>query len=311
MSIRRWLALLAVPAATVALSTPAMASTAKHAKHDSPSGTKIILADSPFGWSLAVGSGPFKNYTLYFLSSDHGNSYGCTPKVIPLPIGPPGFTCTGPSNDKNAEWPAITSNSGRPVAGPGVSQALLGRVYRKGVGWQVTYAGHPLYLFDSAPGQVTGQGWFEPGLPPWHGIWWLIGPSGSPVPWAGDLTTTKIGGHKVLAERYMTGAGWVNFPVYTFSGDEYGPSCSLSAACARAWPPVLTSSSPGVSGNFGSSIGEVGIPGGLTQVTWDYQPLYLFSNELLTKTSTGAPAALGNGNGIKAFGGTFSLVVNP
>ena len=25
----------------------------------------------------------------------------------------------------------------------------------------------------------------------------------------------------------------------------------------------------------------------------------------------GMPAALGNGNGIKAFGGTFSLVVNP
>ncbi|HEV2260274.1 MAG TPA: hypothetical protein VGS06_44780, partial [Streptosporangiaceae bacterium] len=47
------------------------------------------------------------------------------------------------SNDRNAEWPAITTN-GKPVAGPGVSQALLGRVFRKGVGWQVTYAGHPL-----------------------------------------------------------------------------------------------------------------------------------------------------------------------
>jgi hypothetical protein len=45
------------------------------------------------------------------------------------------ITCTGPSNDKNAEWPAITTN-GKPIAGPGVSQALLGRVFRKGAGRQ-------------------------------------------------------------------------------------------------------------------------------------------------------------------------------
>ena len=307
MSIRRWLALLAVPAVTLGLSTPAMASTAEHA---SPSGTRIILADSPFGWSLAVGSGPFKNYTLYFISSDHGHSYGCTTGVTSTPIGP--ITCTGPSNDKNAEWPAITT-SGRPIAGPGVSQALLGRVYRKGVGWQVTYAGYPLYLFDSAPGQVTGQGWFEPGLPPWHGIWWLMGPDGNPVPWSGTLTTTKVGGHRVLAEPYLTGAGWVNFPVYTFSGDQSygGTPCWASAACARAWPPVRTSGAPGYSrGLPGSAIDEFGTPTGL-QVSWYGQPLYLFSNEQLTLTSTGAPAALGNGSGIHAFGGTFSLVVNP
>jgi predicted lipoprotein with Yx(FWY)xxD motif len=308
MSIRRWLTLLAVPAAALALTTtPAMASTA--ASHSASAGTEIILADSPFGWSLAVGSGPFKNYTLYFISSDNAPySYGCTPKVIPVPGAPPGGTCTGPSNDKNAEWPAITSNGGGPVAGPGVSQGLLGRVYRSGIGWQVTYAGYPLYLFDQAPGQVTGEGWFEPGLPPWHGIWWLMSPYGQPVPWAGTLTATKIGGKRVLAERYLTFAGWVNFPVYTFSGDRYGLRCSFIAACRRAWPPVLTSSSPGYTGVNGSSIGGVGIPVGLTQVTWNGQPLYLFSNEQLKMSSTGAAVAQGNGNGIHAFGGTFSLV---
>jgi predicted lipoprotein with Yx(FWY)xxD motif len=309
MSIRRWLALLAVPAAILGLAaTPAMASTASHAR---PSGTRIILVDSPFGWSLAVGSGPFKDYTLYFISSDHDHSYGCTTGVTSTPVGP--ITCTGPSNDKNAEWPAITSNGGRPVASHGVIQALLSRVWRKGVGWQVTYAGHPLYLFDQAPGFVTGEGWFEPGLPPWHGIWWLMSRYGQPVPWAGTLTTTRIGGKKVLAESYMTGAGWVNFPVYTFSRDVPGvvALCSLGSACRRAWPPVLTDSSPGYTGLPGYAIGGVGIPFGLTQVTWFGRPLYLFSNEQLTLTSTGAPAALGNGNGIHAFGGTFRLVVNP
>src|ERR1700687_5178635 len=44
--------------------TPALASTSAH--HAAPSGTKIIVADTAFGHSLAVGSGPFKNYTLYY-----------------------------------------------------------------------------------------------------------------------------------------------------------------------------------------------------------------------------------------------------
>jgi predicted lipoprotein with Yx(FWY)xxD motif len=315
MSVYRWLALLAVPAAALALTTPAMASTATPAaSHAKASGTKIIVADTPFGWSLAVGSGPYKNYTLYFISSDNPPSYGCTTVVVSLPGAPPGATCTGPSNDKSAEWPAITTN-GNPVAGPGVSQALLGRVYRKHVGWQVTYAGHPLYLFDQAPGQVSGEGWFEPGplLPPWHGIWWLISASGAPVPWAGTLTTTTIGGKTVLAEQYLTVAGWVNFPLYTFSGDQphSWAACTGNPTCRRAWPPVLTSGSPGVSGVSASGADEIGVPGDVTQVTWYGHPLYLFSNEKLAPASNGAPVPAGNGNGITAFGGRFSLVVNP
>jgi predicted lipoprotein with Yx(FWY)xxD motif len=235
---RRWLVLLAVPAATLAMSSPALASTASPASHAAASGTKIIIADTAFGPSLAVGSGPFKNYTLYYLTSDHGNSFGCTTGVTKTPLGP--ITCAGPSNDKNAEWPAITT-SGKPVAG-GVSQVLLGSVYRKGIGDQVTYAGHPLYLFDQSPGAVTGEGWDEPGLPPWHGVWWLISASGEPVAWAGTLTTTTVAGQTVLAEPFMTGIGWVDFPVYTFSGDEpYAfATCSASAACAQAWPTALT-----------------------------------------------------------------------
>jgi predicted lipoprotein with Yx(FWY)xxD motif len=307
MSIRRSLALLAVPAATLALTaTPAMASTARSA---APSGTEIIVANTAFGPSLAVGSGPFKNYTLYYITSDHGTSFGCTTGATSTPIGP--LTCTGPSNDKNAEWPAITTN-GKPVAGPGVHQYLLGRVYRKGIGWQVTYAGHPLYLFDEQPGAETGEGWDEPGLPPWHGVWWLISASGQPVPWAGTLTTTRVGGQRVLAEPMLTGIGWVNFPLYTFSGDgSYTTSCAWNSACARAWPPAYTDGSPGYSGVPASGVGVTGLPGGLSQITWNGHPLYLFSHEELIPASNGGGAPAGNGNGIHAFGGTFSLVVNP
>ena len=60
-----------------------------------------------------------------------------------------------------------------------------------------------------------------------------------------------------------------------------------------------------------SQIGGLGIPGNLTQVSWAGQPLYLFSHEQLGLGPGGMPVAQGNGNGIKAFGGTFSLVVNP
>jgi predicted lipoprotein with Yx(FWY)xxD motif len=304
MSIRRGVIMLVAAAATLALSTPARASATSPA---TAGGTEIIVADTAFGPALAVGSGPYKNYTLYYISSDHGSSFGCTAGVTSTPFGP--FTCTGPSNDKNAEWPAITT-TGRPVAGPGVRQSLLGSVYRKGVGDQVTYAGHPLYLFDQMPGSVTGEGWFEPGLPPWYGIWWLMSAAGEPVPWAGTLTTTTIGGHKVLAESYQTGAGWINFPLYTFSGDTAGEyaACSARAACARAWPPVLTEGTPGWTGGSTNSLGSIGLPGGLTQLTWNGRPLYLFSHEEAMPLPNGAAAPVGNGNGVRAFGGTFSLV---
>ncbi len=314
MSAYRWLALLAAPAAALALTTLAMASTAAPAaSYAKAGGTEIIVADTPFGPSLAVGSGPYKNHSLYFISSDNPPSYGCTTVVVSFPGAPAGATCTGPSNDQKAEWPAITTN-GNPVAGPGVSQALLGRVNRKHVGWQVTYAGHPLYLFEKG-GAATGEGYFEPGprLPPWHGIWWLISADSAPAPWTGTLTTTTIGGKTVLAEPYLTAAGWVNFPLYTFSGDEpYAFSeCTPNPTCSRAWPPVLTSGSPGLSGVPASAAGEIAVPDDGTQVTWYGHPLYLFSNEKLAPAPNGAPVPAGNGNGIKAFGGTFSLAANP
>ena len=129
-----------------------------------------------------------KGFTLYFISSDNApRSYGCTPGVTKTVVGP--ITCTGPSNDHNAEWPAITTK-GRPVAGPGVSARLLGTVFRKGVGTQVTYRGHPLYLFDQMPGQITGEGWFEPGLPPWYGT------RGSSTPTASSSPPSTSGGRR-------------------------------------------------------------------------------------------------------------------
>ena len=299
------LAALALPLGVAAAQAAPRAAAVK-AK---PKGTVISVENTVFGPALVVGSGPFKGFSLDFLSWDKPPVYGCTTGVTKTPVGP--ITCTGPSNDKNAEWPAITTN-GRPVAGRGVSRKLLGTVKRKGVGTQITYACYLLYLFDQMPGTVTGEGWFEPGLPPWFGIWWLMSPGGYPVPWAGTLTTTKVGGKTVLGGaaddrgrlgqlpglhvqrrlgllQRLLGEGGLRSRV---AADHHRRRCRL----ARGAP---------------LQIGELGVPGNLTQVSWAGQPLYLFSHEQLGLGPGGMPVAQGNGNGIKAFGGTFSLVVNP
>jgi predicted lipoprotein with Yx(FWY)xxD motif len=48
-----------------------------------------------------------------------------------------------------AAWPPLTT-SGRPIAGAGVKASLLSMIKLTGGGKQVTYAGHPLYLYKSA-----------------------------------------------------------------------------------------------------------------------------------------------------------------
>jgi len=261
--------------------------------------TVISTSNSPFGKILVVGSGQYQGYTVYLLSSDNPPSFGCTTKVQQLPPGP--LACTG-AEGSQTEWPAVTT-TGMPIAGPGVKQSLLGMVSRSDLGAdQVTYAGHPLYLFDMGAGQVSGEGWDEPGLPPWHGLWYVVSPTGAPVPWAGMLTTSTIQGKTVLAAQMETLAGWISFPVYRYS------KSGCTGACARTWPPLLTAGSPGVSGHAkASAVGTRTIAGGLHQVTYNGQALYLYANET-PNVSTGSFVIVGNGNGKKYAGGSFHLV---
>jgi predicted lipoprotein with Yx(FWY)xxD motif len=268
-------------------------------------GTVVTTNTGAFGTMLVVGSGRFAGFSLYFISSDQPPTYGCTTgKVKHLK-----FTCTGPENAPGAEWPALTTN-GAPIAGAGVDQSMLGTVTRKKVGTQVTYDGHPLYLFDRGPGQITGEGWDEPTLPPWQGIWWLMAPSGNPLPWAGTLTTTTADSQSVVAAQMQTGVGTENFPVYSSSSDTSTAS-NCTGACAVAWPPVLTSGTPGVSGGSSASdLGTVARADGTTQVTYKGMPLYFYSQEGITKSGINY-LATGSGNGLSAPSpatGTFSLV---
>lgn len=65
-------------------------------------------------------------------------------------------TCTGVCA---ATWPPVTA-SAMPMAGGGVSQALLGTTKRTDGTQQLTYNGHPLYYFsaDTGSGMAKGQG---------------------------------------------------------------------------------------------------------------------------------------------------------
>jgi predicted lipoprotein with Yx(FWY)xxD motif len=102
--------------------------------------------------------------------------------------GPRKSTCYGSCA---SAWPPDVT-SGKPRAGSGVKQALLGMAKRKDGRMQVTYAGHPLYFYgqDAKAGEILGQGT--------AGIWWVVGASGrkitkSPTP-AGTTTTAPPGG---------------------------------------------------------------------------------------------------------------------
>lgn len=261
--------------------------------------TVISTTNSAFGKILVVGSGQFQGYTVYMLTSDDPPSFGCTTTVQQLPPGP--LACTGPAGAQS-EWPAVTT-TGTPIAGDGVKQSLLGMVFRSDLGAdQVTYAGHPLYLFDMSAGQITGEGWDEPGLPPWHGLWYVVSPNGTPVPWAGMLTTSAIGGKTVLAAEMQTLDGWVSFPVYRFTKSE------CDTACARAWPPLLTAGTPGTSGLVNASkVGTRRTGAGLKQVTYGGQVLYLDGDET-PKIESGKLVLVGSGIGMKFSGGSFHLV---
>jgi predicted lipoprotein with Yx(FWY)xxD motif len=92
--------------------------------------------------------------TLYLFTNDTGTK----------------STCTG---DCAATWPALATD-GQPVAGSGADDSKLGTT-GSGGDQQVTYDGHPLYLYsgDSKAGDTNGQGI--------GGIWFAVTPDGEPA----------------------------------------------------------------------------------------------------------------------------------
>jgi predicted lipoprotein with Yx(FWY)xxD motif len=278
-------------------------------------GTMISVVSSPYGEALAVGAGQFAGYTVY--QFDRNTPGACTTTAVRVQNN--AISCTGPMTDTMTDWPAVTT-TGKPVAGPGVQQRLLGTVYRKDIGAdQVTYAGKLLYLFDPKPNMFTGANFMETALPlpPWHGVWWLVSPKdGHPV--TGPLAVTiqkQADGATVLAADMFQGQGTTAVVVYADSKDPKDHS-TCTGSCALLWMPVLTSApalaGPGISSK---SLGEIKRSGGTKQLTFKGKPLYFYSEEVPQLNPTTGnpldPATIGTGNGRHGpahFGGTFTLV---
>jgi len=116
----------------------------------------VQLRSTSLGRILVDGSG----FTLY----EHTND-------------PRGRDLCASSSECIESWPAYTSR-GRPTPGRGVRASLLSTIALPGGARQVTYAGHPLYLYagDSGPGE-TGY----VGADSFGGRWLAVGAGGRAV----------------------------------------------------------------------------------------------------------------------------------
>jgi predicted lipoprotein with Yx(FWY)xxD motif len=130
---------------------PAQAPAAEEKRRPmAPRGARISLGDSEFG-SMLFDS---KNQAIYIFERDPADR----------------TVCYGACAEA---WPPVFT-TGKPRAGEGVRQALLGTVERRGGGRQVTYAGQPLYLYaHEGPGEVRCHNVNLNG-----GLWWVVGPDG-------------------------------------------------------------------------------------------------------------------------------------
>jgi predicted lipoprotein with Yx(FWY)xxD motif len=96
--------------------------------------------------------------TLYLFGKDSGTTSACT------------GACAG-------NWPPLRAN-GKPTLGTGADASLVGTIQRSDGKPQVTYNGHPLYLFkgDQQPGDTKGEG-----LTAFGGTWYVLSSSGNQV----------------------------------------------------------------------------------------------------------------------------------
>jgi predicted lipoprotein with Yx(FWY)xxD motif len=120
-----------------------------------PAGTgaaEVATADvGDLGTVLVDGNG----MTLYLFESDTGSS----------------STCTGTCAET---WPALTTSNDASSGGK-ASASMLGTTTRDDGSTQVTYNGHPLYLYsgDTAPGDANGQDIGD--------VWYAVTAQGTPA----------------------------------------------------------------------------------------------------------------------------------
>jgi predicted lipoprotein with Yx(FWY)xxD motif len=139
---------------TAATASTAPSKTVTAATKTATAATKtatVRVANSRLGRILADSSGR----TLYLFKADAGTTSKCF-----------GACATA--------WPPLRTG-GKPSVRGGARAALVGTTKRSDGARQVTYNGHPLYLFvkDHKPGDVTGQG-----VTAFGATWFAVSPVG-------------------------------------------------------------------------------------------------------------------------------------
>jgi predicted lipoprotein with Yx(FWY)xxD motif len=284
-----------------------------------------VLSTNAYGSVLVVGNGALKGFPLYAFSGDEGGRIRCgTSFARGYDLGPitsiP-LTCTGPESDflrgvKSDDWPAFTS-VGRPLAGPGINSRLLSSVDRAGIGDQVTYNGHPLYLFDpiSKPFLPQGEGYIETTKPlaPWHGYWFLVSASGNFAPARDTLGEGVLpNGSKVLSVVLDANVSPLKVTLYTFS-DQHARVIACDTTCSTLWIPLVTNGTPlagrGVNPRL---VGTRRLRDGAEQATYSGRPLFLYANEkvfLTPRVHLKSSGSAGNGTGVPSSGGGSSVTI--
>jgi predicted lipoprotein with Yx(FWY)xxD motif len=96
--------------------------------------------------------------TLYLFRSDSGTKSACT------------GACA-------IDWPPLRA-TGKPTIGGGVTPSIIATSVRSDGKPQVTYNGHPLYLFsgDQKPGDTNGEG-----VNAFGGLWYALSSAGNEI----------------------------------------------------------------------------------------------------------------------------------
>ena len=95
------------------------------------------------------------------------------------------------SGDCAIAWPPLITK-GTPIPSGGVTAADLGTITRSDGSRQVTYAGHPLYYFESDSGSGTTKG---QGSDSFGAKWWLVASSGAAITANGSSSVSPAGGY--------------------------------------------------------------------------------------------------------------------
>jgi predicted lipoprotein with Yx(FWY)xxD motif len=204
--------------------------------------------------------------TLYVFANDSANTSNCS------------GTCS-------TNWPPLLTN-GAPIAGTGVSAALLGTITRADGSSQVTYNGMPLYYFaaDKTAGDTKGQAV--------KNIWYVIDPTGKSITTAPAAAAASasagavvnVGQNSALGSFLVDSKGMT---LYLYTKDTPNTSACYGS-CASYWPPLLTSGAPVAgTGVTASMLGSTNRTDGTIQVTYNGWPLYYFASDKAAGDTTG------------------------